>query len=225
MPGPSFRPILGAIGSTLLVFGFVVGGWLLAAGVVVLIITLLGLAPRRPPRMGGDGRGRRDRAHRERTGAALAAADVARDRRHRRRRRRVGLRHPAPRLRQPPGRGRPVRPGRPGAAGQRRPRVRRAAAQRRAIDADVVITAQGIAWATPTVTAPAGKAFKLALDNKDHGVPHDIVIKDQAGAQVFKTDVVTGPKAQVFDAPALQPARYPFVCSIHPNMTGTLTAS
>ena len=79
-----------------------------------------GLAPRRPPRMGGDGRRRRDRAHRERTGAALAAADVPRDRRHRRRRRRVGLRDPAPRLRQPPGRiARCVR-GVRCAAGQRR---------------------------------------------------------------------------------------------------------
>ena len=39
------------------------------------------------------------------------------------------------------------------------------------------------------------------------GVPHDIVIKDQAGAQVFKTEVVTGPKAQVFDAPSSSPAR------------------
>jgi hypothetical protein len=93
------------------------------------------------------------------------------------------------------------------------------------IDADVVITAQGIAWTTPNVTGPAGKAFKLALDNQDPSVPHDIVIKDQSGAQVYKTEVVTGPKSQVFDAPALQPGSYPFACSIHPNMTGTLTAS
>src|SRR4051794_8214477 len=28
MPGPSFRPILGAIGATMLLFGFVAGGWL-----------------------------------------------------------------------------------------------------------------------------------------------------------------------------------------------------
>src|SRR4051794_1394096 len=42
MPGPSFRPILAAIGATLLVFGFVVEGWIMVAGVVVLVITLLG---------------------------------------------------------------------------------------------------------------------------------------------------------------------------------------
>ena len=42
MPGPSFRPIMGAIGVTLLLVGFVFGGWLLVAGVIALIATLVG---------------------------------------------------------------------------------------------------------------------------------------------------------------------------------------
>ena len=42
MPGPSFRPILGAIGAAMLMLGLVFGEWLLAAGLVALIVTLLG---------------------------------------------------------------------------------------------------------------------------------------------------------------------------------------
>ena len=41
MPGPSFRPIIGAIGMTILMFGLVFGGWLLLAGVIALILSLV----------------------------------------------------------------------------------------------------------------------------------------------------------------------------------------
>ena len=42
MPGPSFRPFLGALGVSILMAGLVFGGWLLVAGVVALILTLVG---------------------------------------------------------------------------------------------------------------------------------------------------------------------------------------
>nr|MBA2299931.1 hypothetical protein [Chloroflexota bacterium] len=42
MPGPSFRPFLGGVGMGMLMLGLVFGGWLLAAGVVALIATLVG---------------------------------------------------------------------------------------------------------------------------------------------------------------------------------------
>lgn len=42
MPGPSFRPFLGAIGAATLMAGLVFGEWVLAAGVLILIITLVG---------------------------------------------------------------------------------------------------------------------------------------------------------------------------------------
>ena len=40
--GPSFRPFLGAVGTAMLMLGLVFGGWLLAAGVIALILTLVG---------------------------------------------------------------------------------------------------------------------------------------------------------------------------------------
>ena len=42
MPGPSWRPFLGAFGVFALFLGLVFGGWLLAVGVIALITTLIG---------------------------------------------------------------------------------------------------------------------------------------------------------------------------------------
>jgi plastocyanin len=87
----------------------------------------------------------------------------------------------------------------------------------------VQISASNIAFEQSTVSAPAGSAFTIHFDNKDAGVPHDIAIKDASGKQVFKGDVVTGPNATDYQVPALAAGTYQFVCTIHPNMVGTLT--
>jgi plastocyanin len=90
----------------------------------------------------------------------------------------------------------------------------------------VSISALNVAFEQTSVTAPAGKAFQLTFDNKDVGTPHNVAIhKDNAsGAEVFKGEIITGPAIKVYDVPALDPGTYAFVCSVHPNMTGTLTA-
>ena len=89
--------------------------------------------------------------------------------------------------------------------------------------ADVTITAANIDFTTKEVTAPADAPFTIAFDNQDT-VPHDVVIKDGGGGTVFQGEIVTGPKAIVYDVPALPAGGYTFVCSIHPNMTGSLSA-
>ena len=66
--------------------------------------------------------------------------------------------------------------------------------------------------------------FKLALDNQDKDIPHDVAINDAAGSLAYKTEIVTGVKTQVFEVPGLAPGSYTFLCTIHPTMTGTLTA-
>jgi plastocyanin len=91
------------------------------------------------------------------------------------------------------------------------------------IAADAVIVAQNIAYTTQSIDVPANRPFKLALDNRDQQ-PHNVDIKDAAGGQVFMGEIFTGPKVTVYDVPALKPGQYPFVCSVHPNMTGTITA-
>lgn len=87
----------------------------------------------------------------------------------------------------------------------------------------VVITAQNISFTTPNVDAPANTPFTLEFDNQDQGVPHDVDVKDAAGADVAKTDVFPGVATRSIQVKALAPGTYPFVCNVHPNMTGTLT--
>ena len=90
----------------------------------------------------------------------------------------------------------------------------------------VAISAVNIAFEQADVTAPAGEAFQIAFGNKDAGVPHNVAIhKDNAtGAEVFKGEIITGPATAAYDVPALDAGTYAFVCTVHPNMTGTLTA-
>jgi plastocyanin len=64
----------------------------------------------------------------------------------------------------------------------------------------------------------------MAFDNQDTA-PHDVVIKDAGGTAVFTGELVTGPKVVVYDVPALPAGSYTFSCTVHPNMTGSITAS
>lgn len=89
----------------------------------------------------------------------------------------------------------------------------------------VDITAHNIAFSQASVTAPANTAFTIHFDNQDQGIPHDVAIAQGSptGQQVFKGDLVTGPAAADYHVPALPAGTYSFVCTVHPNMTGTLT--
>jgi plastocyanin len=86
----------------------------------------------------------------------------------------------------------------------------------------VVIEAHNIAFTTPEVQAPADAPFTIDFRNGDAGTPHNVEIKDASGAAVFKGEVVTGVTEAKYDVPALAAGTYPFVCTVHPNMTGTL---
>jgi plastocyanin len=88
----------------------------------------------------------------------------------------------------------------------------------------VEISAQGVQFEQKDVAAPAGAAFTIHFDNKDAGQPHNVDIKDASGASVFKGAIVTGPTATDYQVPALTAGTYTFVCDVHSNMTGTLTA-
>jgi cytochrome c oxidase subunit 2 len=87
------------------------------------------------------------------------------------------------------------------------------------------LSAANIAFEQTTLTAPAGKPFQIAFDNKDASVPHNVAIhKDSpTGDEVFKGDIFSGPAKHVYDVPALDAGTYAFACTVHPNMTGTLT--
>jgi mono/diheme cytochrome c family protein/plastocyanin len=90
--------------------------------------------------------------------------------------------------------------------------------------ASVSIVAQGIAFTTTDVAAPADTPFVIAFDNEDAGTPHNVLIKDASGAEAFKGEIFSGVATKDYAVPALKAGTYAFTCSVHPNMTGTLTA-
>jgi len=87
------------------------------------------------------------------------------------------------------------------------------------------ISAQGTAYDTDSLEAPADTPFTIEFTNNDAGIPHNVSIhKDSpTGAEVFKGEIFSGVATKVYQVPALPAGTYGFVCSVHPNMTGTLT--
>jgi plastocyanin len=88
---------------------------------------------------------------------------------------------------------------------------------------DVSIVAEAIQFTTTDVSGPAGKPFTIAFTNKDPATMHNVDVKDASGKDVFKGDLLTGPSSTVYNVPALAAGTYPFTCTVHPTMTGTLT--
>jgi mono/diheme cytochrome c family protein/plastocyanin len=109
----------------------------------------------------------------------------------------------------------------PGASGSAAPSGSAAASA--PAGATVTIEAQNIAYTTTTVTAPANTPFVIDFKNQDAGTPHNVEIKDSTGAVKFKGDIFNGVAEKQYQVPALAAGTYPFVCSVHANMTGTLT--
>ena len=88
----------------------------------------------------------------------------------------------------------------------------------------VDISALNIAFSTDALSVPADTAFVIHFDNQDANIPHNVEIKDAAGTSVFKGEIFAGPGTRDYRAGPLAAGSYPFVCTVHPNMTGSLTA-
>jgi plastocyanin len=82
-----------------------------------------------------------------------------------------------------------------------------------------------IAFEQTALQAPADTPFKIDFDNKDQGTPHNVAIHEGSptGPEVFRGEIFPGPAKKTYDVPALKAGAYGFVCTVHPNMTGTLT--
>jgi cytochrome c oxidase subunit II len=85
------------------------------------------------------------------------------------------------------------------------------------------LSAKNVQFSTDALQAPAGTAFGIKFVNDDPSVQHNVEIKDAGGAQVFLGDLITGPAEIDYTVPALPAGTYTFICTVHPNMTGTLT--
>jgi hypothetical protein len=218
IPPPSFRPLLVSISMTILVAGMIFGGWALLLGLLAVVVTGLGWL--RDSRheyaavVAADSTGHLDlggapnwpRA----TFAALAVIVAAA----------LLLSSNIMPIVQvvPLASGGPAASGGGGGGGGGGvptpvPSVPAG---------DVSLVAQNIAWTTTTLDGPAGRAFTIVLNNLDP-VPHNVEIKDGSGASKFKGPLDNGPAVTVYSVESLPAGQYAFVCSVHPNMTGTLT--
>lgn len=87
----------------------------------------------------------------------------------------------------------------------------------------IQIAAQNTAFDTAELETAANTPFQIDFDNLDP-LPHNVAIHQGSptGEEVFQGEIVTGPTKVTYHVPALQPGPYAFVCTVHPQMTGTL---
>jgi cytochrome c oxidase subunit 2 len=91
----------------------------------------------------------------------------------------------------------------------------------------LAVSAFNLAFEPTTLQAPADTPFKIDFDNKDPSIPHNIAIHEGSptGAEVWKGEIFPGAAKKTYDVPPLAAGTYGFVCSVHANMTGTLTVN
>ncbi len=95
------------------------------------------------------------------------------------------------------------------------------------VGTSIDLVALNIAFDQTEITIPANTTFTINFDNQDAGIPHNVAIhKDSpTGEAVFTGEIITGPKQIVYTIGGLNAGTYAFVCTVHPNMVGTLTVT
>jgi plastocyanin len=211
MPGPSIRPLLGALGSAMLFLGLVVGGWFLVLAIVFLVYTLLGwlidATAEYRKTVEADRTGHLenipDRRLPVRTLQVFAVLFVL-----------IGLNQlgvfpPTSAAGGPGASGAPAASAAPGGGGA---------------PGALALTAQGFNFDKKDLEAPADAPFSIAFKNADGpAVTHDVDIKDESGKVVQSQETIPGGKEANYAYNPLTAGSYTFFCSIHANMTGTLT--
>ena len=231
IPGPSFRPLLLAIAASVLVLGGVLNVAIFFGGVVMLVIALLGWLRdaraeyRETVRADAIGHLENIPAPRFPTvtlltfGAIFAASILVA----------AGIVPPRGSAAIVAGSAKPsaaagslAASAAPSAGG---PAGSPAASAAPGALVSLQLTASGIAYDKSTLEAPANTPFQIVFANNDAGIPHNVSIhKDSAtGQEVFKGDIFNGTETRTYNVPALPTGTYAFVCSVHANMTGTLT--
>lgn len=212
MPGPSIRPLLGALGTAALMAGLVLGGWVLIVAVIFLVWTLLGWLVDFTAEY-------RKVEEADHTGhlenipsrgwpmsalrlflVAFAVVAVAQS---------GVLSNLGAAAGGPGASGSPAASGATGGA-----------------TADLSVVAKDVSFDKHDLSIASNKPFTIDFRNQDPvGVPHNIQIKDAAGNVVQDQAAIDGGKESVYSFNALAPGTYTFICKVHPipNMTGTLT--
>jgi plastocyanin len=216
MPGPSIRPLMGALGSAALLGGLVVGGWVLILAVVFLVYTLIGwlvdfTAEYRKVEE-ADATGHLEnipaRALPARPLQVFAVLFVLAGMWQ------AGILPPSSTDAGGPGAspgasGPPT--GSPGPGG-----------------GELVVVAREVAFDKRELTVQADAPFAITLNNEDPAtLPHDIDIRQGPGAPTLQDQAtVPGGQSAQYSYEPLSAGTYQFFCSVHPGvpaMEGTLT--
>jgi plastocyanin len=75
-----------------------------------------------------------------------------------------------------------------------------------------------------TLVVPAGRPFDLIFHNKQEGVPHNVELADSSARATvfFEGERIDGVADITYKVPAIDEGDFYFLCSVHPNMNGTL---
>jgi plastocyanin len=211
MPGPSIRPLLGALGSAMLFLGLVVGGWFLVLAIVFLVYTLIGwlfdATAEYRKTVEADRTGHLenipDRRLPVRALQVFAVLFVL-----------IGLNQlgvfpPTNAAGGPGASGAPAASAAPGGGGP---------------PGALAVEAKTFQFSVATLEAAADAPFTIVFKNDDGpAVSHDIDIKDASGKVLQSQDTIVGGTQANYAYKPLPAGSYTFFCSIHANMTGTLT--
>jgi len=92
----------------------------------------------------------------------------------------------------------------------------------------VTICAEKVAFLLPSIELPAGEPRKLRFVNYDVGIPHNVAIHegtvDAVGKELFQGEIFNGADERTYTIVGLPAGEYVFVCTVHPNMVGSLSA-
>lgn len=86
----------------------------------------------------------------------------------------------------------------------------------------ISIVASHMQFVQRDLMVPAGTAFTIEFDNRD-SEPHNIAISGATQASVFKGEIVSATTVS-YSVPALAAGRYTFICDVHTDMRGSMTA-
>jgi plastocyanin len=229
VPGPSFRPLIASIATGVMLLGLVVGPAVFVAGLLMTVIGLLGwlndARKEYSQTVKADATGHLENIPAPRfptgtlivfavlfVGALLVTAGIVPPREGTG----GGGGGVPPAATQAPGGGggataAPAPSGEPGAT-----------AAPGGGGAVLEISAVNIAFDKDQLAAPADTPFQIVFANNDAGIPHNVEIK-QNGQSVWFGEIFNGVETRTYDVPALPAGTYDFICTVHPNMAGTLT--
>lgn len=83
------------------------------------------------------------------------------------------------------------------------------------------LVAENSRWDRGELTVVAGSPFAIRLENRDT-LPHNVSVR--GGPAPMIGEIFTGPAERTQLFAALPAGSYTFICDVHPEMTGRLTA-